>query len=118
MKPSEVLDKALDVLADESDWCQRKLYDAVGAETGEIKMQHCMVGALQVAMAGGHNNVRWGHVPYSFLNRDVREAIHNVLAEQYGWRSDDLGFFNDTHAYSEVRSTMEKAKANLEEQGQ
>lgn len=118
MKPSEVLDKALDVLADESDWCQRKLYDAVGAETGEIKMQHCMVGALHVAMAGGHNHVRWDHAPYSSLNRDVREALSNVVTEQYGWCGDGLGFFNDTHTYSEVRSTMEKAKAHLEEQGQ
>lgn len=100
MKPSEVIDGALGVLADESDWCQGDLYRYTSADNKE---QFCLVGALQ------HITVGEGY-------QGAICAVGRVVTEQY--RTKGIGNWNDSHTFPEVRAVLEKAKANLEEAGQ
>lgn len=114
MKPSELLDKALEVLADESDWCTGRLYKLT-----MYKLQHCLIGALRVAEDGCHHNVNWHTTIWASgpVVFEVKNALQHTIREQYHSEIGSLGGFNDNHTFGEVRSVMEKAKADLEEQG-
>jgi len=114
MKPSEIIDKALvEVIPDESRWCQRMLYD------GYTK-QHCAMGALRVAAYGSilqpvliENGMYHEKANVSAAIQEIERRIGASTGLLWA-----LPTFNDTHTYSEVREMMEKARAGLQEEGQ
>lgn len=111
MKASEVISAALGILADESDWCQ---HDLQKYSSLHHKMQYCLVGSLQ--QVGGFNDFAFNDNVKAY--HAVRMAISRVLAEQYSVCDGAIGRWNDTHTFAEVRSVLEKSRANLEEIGQ
>lgn len=102
MKPSEIIDKALtEVIPTEEQW-----WNGCGAHNAE-NTQHCIVGAISMAMGE-----EAGHVHHQAL-----EAIRLQVREFTNDTGSALGYFNTKHTFEEVRTVMEKARAQLQEEG-
>lgn len=133
MKPSEIVDHALNgMIPDAEHWTQKQYTSilAVADENGYRKIQqYCMLGAL-VTVAGGNVSTDTHVLPHDVQEdfEKAREKVASIILEQ----NPELDFFgpdvfhttvsvfNDekSRTYDEVRAVMEKAKCALQEEGQ
>jgi hypothetical protein len=104
MKTSEIIDAALDLLPDESYWCQ-----GTGSREVDGKMQHCIVGAV-MAVDCGRND--WDNQTRAL------EAIRRQLCEMSPLAISPIGAYNDSHTFADAIALMEKARAALQEAGE
>lgn len=110
MKPSELIDWALtERISDASRWGKGHFYR---------QGKYCLRGSLM--------GTDWRNLDGYLVEDMAIHAVLGVIREQYGSLTClvtgevGIALFNDApdRTYDEVRAVMEKARANLAEQGQ
>lgn len=121
MKPSEVIDKAIEIIPTEAQWIQNALVDSDN--------RVCMAGALQRAC--GLEVEYLGSTTVSAISLDAlgdynlaKKFVEDVIVEIHPELSSKLVStitiprFNDSHEYQDIRSALEKARAKAQEAGE